>query len=292
MCEFSMASSAAPVPGEGKSEPSASSSNSTSTASSRHIIRIRALIDGADTVKIQGNKVWYEHESWELPGRWQGRDENTLINDAPWHPVWHFFVDRSKPYVEPQPAFAPKLPAEIKLKKLAGSGTVKLTELPTAENPQTLAISIDNRPAMGADSYEVVIEWNNGAVTNEINIKASIAGAATVKIQGNLVWFEQESWQWGDHDEATLINGKPWHPEWLGEAGNSKMCDPYLGLQPVFAPTNPATIKLTKIAWRGEVEISHLPTDENGDTLSIHLDDSPLDLGAGADWYEVTIEWQ
>jgi hypothetical protein len=289
MCEFSMASPTAPDQGTVVSKTSASLGTNTVTASSRHIIKIRALIDGADMLKIQGNMVWYEHESWELPGRWQGRDENTLIDDVPWHPVWHFFVDRSKPYGELQPAFAPTSPAEIKLKKLTGPGTVKITELPNAENNQTLAICIDNRSSFGANPYELAIEWNKDAVTNVIKIKASIVGADTVKIQGNNVWLEQESWQWGKHDEPTLINGKPWHPEWLGEASDAKSSDPYLGLQPAFTPKNPASIKLTKVTGRGEVEVNQLPTPENHETLSIHLDDSD---DSGADWYEVTIEWQ
>jgi hypothetical protein len=292
VCGFSAASPPAPDQGKVVSETNASLGISTVAASSKHIIKIRALIDGADMLKIQCNKVWFEHESWELPGRWQGRDENTLVNDAPWHPVWHFFVDRSKPYGELQPAFAPTSPAEIKLKKLTGPGTVKITQLPDAENNQTLAISIDNRSSFGADPYELAIEWNKGAVTNVIQIKALIVGADTVKIQRNNVWFEQESWQWGDKDEPTLINGKPWHPEWLGEASDAQNSDPYLGLQPAFAPKNPASIKLTKVAGRGEVEISQLPTPENHETLSIHLDDSDAAQFPGADWYEVTIEWQ
>ena len=92
LCEFSKASPAAPAQDGGKRETNVSSDKSTSTASPSHIIKIKALIDGADTIKIQGNKVWYEHESWDLPGKWQGRDENTLINDMPWHPTWHFFM--------------------------------------------------------------------------------------------------------------------------------------------------------------------------------------------------------
>jgi hypothetical protein len=296
--ELSKASPAAPGRQIGESEATAPSANSNLTTSPSHIIKIRALIDGADTVKIQGSKVWYEHESWELPGRWAGRDEDTLINDAPWHPVWRTYVDRSKPYSELQPAFEPT--GLVKLNKLAGRGTIKIIELPSAENHQTLAIRIDNRPAVGADSYELAIGWTKGTATNVIRIGASIFGAVTVKIQGSQVWFEQESWQWEDrdprkwgrHNEPTQINDKPWHPEWLGEASDSKSSEPYVALQPAFAPKDPASIKLTKIAGRGEVEISQLPTPENHGTLSVHLDDSPLELGAGADWYEVSIEWK
>jgi len=295
-CEFSKASPAGPAQDKGKrEETNASPGNSTSIASPGHIIKIRALIDGADTVKIQGNKVWYEHESWDLPGKWQGRDENTLINDTPWHPAWHIFTDHSKPYAALQPAFAPKSPADIKLKRLAGRGPINITELPGAENHQTLAVRIDDGEFGGADWYEVAIEWNKDTVTNIIRIRALIDGADTVKFQGNKVWFEHESWdlpgKWQGRDENTLINDVPWHPEWIGTASNSRSSDPYLYLQPAFAPKSPSQIRMTKIAGRGEVGISQLPTPENQQTLSIHLDDAPLEY-QGADWYEVIIEWQ
>jgi hypothetical protein len=294
-CEFSKAHPAEPDQDKGTRETNAPPGTSTSTASPSHFIKIRALIDGADTVKIQGNKIWYEHESWDLPGKWQGRDENTLINDMPWHPAWHIFMDQSKPYAHLAPAFAPKSPTDIKLKKLAGRGPVKITEMPSTENHQTLAVHIDDAAFGGADWYELAIEWNKDTATNVIKIRTLIDGADTVKIQGSKVWYEHHSWdlpgKWQGRDDNTLINGVPWHPEWIGNAGNSRNSDPYLSLQPAFAPKSPARIKLTKIAGRGEVGISQLPTPENHETLSVHLDDAPLEF-QGADWYEVIIEWQ
>lgn len=302
LCEFSTAGPAPQAQGEGQNETTASSTNSTSTISSSHVIKIRALIDGADTVKIQGNKVWYEHESWDLPGKWQGRDENTLINDKPWHPEWLDEASDSKasdPYLNLQPAFAPRFPEDIKsIEKIAGRGDIQVTELPSADNQQTLAIRIDDEPYGGADWYEVAIKWS---VTNVIKIKALIDGIDTVKIRGNKAWYEHESWELPGRshgrDENTLINDKPWRPVWhivndhtfLDQRMPSK---PYEDLQPAFAPKTPANIKLTKIAGRGEVKISQLPTPENQETLSIHLDDSDPVEFSGADWYEVMIEWQ
>jgi len=76
-----------------------------------------------------------------------------------------------------------------------------------------------------------------------------------------------------------------------GTASSSRSSDPYFSLQPAFAPKSPPQIKITKIAGRGEVGISQLPTLENHETLSVHLDDAPLEY-QGAAWYEVIIEWQ
>ena len=240
LCEFSKASPAAPAQDGGKRETNVSSDKSTSTASPSHIIKIKALIDGADTIKIQGNKVWYEHESWDLPGKWQGRDENTLINDKSWHPEWLGEASNSRssdPYLSLRPAFSPKTPANIKLTKIAGRGEVEISQLPTPENHQTLSIHLDDSSLQyqGADWYEVTIEWNKGTVTNVLKIKALIDGADTLKIQGNKVWYEHESWdlpgKWQGRDENTLINDMPWHPTWhffMITASHTRSCGPLL----------------------------------------------------------------
>ena len=71
-CELSTTSSAISAQNDDKNNAVGFVNNDVSTTPSSHIIKIKALIDGADVVKIQGNKLWYEHESWELPGRWNG----------------------------------------------------------------------------------------------------------------------------------------------------------------------------------------------------------------------------
>lgn len=144
-------------------------------------IRFKALIDGADTVKIRGNKMWYEHESWELPGKSHGRDEPTIINGTKWHPGWKnlnrnsgFSIagwlvrleisrpsndNRSTVFARLNPAFNPQSPADIRLTKITGRGTVTISQMPGPENNQTLAIHFDDGSFMGADWYEVTIDW-------------------------------------------------------------------------------------------------------------------------------------
>jgi|GEM_PF-6304991 len=290
LCAFSLSTLAAP-PGEAKTAPPA-----TSDGAASHTIRIKALIDGADTIKVQGNRIWYEHESWDLPGKWQGRDEPTLINGVAWRPDWLGEASTnncSDPYLDLQPPFPDKTPDDIKLTTIAGRGGVQIAQWPRADNHHTLAIHLDDSDDMGADWYEVAIAWTQNAVTNVIKIKALIDGADLVKIQGNRIWYEHESWdlpgKWQGRDEPTFINDKPWHPVWHNFDDQSK---PFENLQPAFAPKNPATIKLTKVAARGPVEITQLPSPTNNQTLSFRLDDSsPADF-PGADWYEVTIDWQ
>ncbi|ERR1700722_15345776 len=140
-----------------QSASSNSSGTTVATDSSSHTIKIRALIDGADTIKIRGHEIWYEHESWDLPGRWQGRDELTMVNDKPWHPEWD--GDKSAPYEGLKPAFKPQSPSETKLAKINARGDVTISQMPSAENDQTLAIHLDDSDILGAAWYEVEISW-------------------------------------------------------------------------------------------------------------------------------------
>jgi hypothetical protein len=119
-------------------------------------IRIKTYIDGADTVKIQGNKVWYEHETFDLPGNWHGRNAPTMINGKPWIPVWH--DNTSEPYEHLEPVFKPQSPAKIKLKKNLGRGEVTISERPSPQNNQTVSLHfVDDAP--GADWYDVTVNW-------------------------------------------------------------------------------------------------------------------------------------
>jgi hypothetical protein len=163
-------------------DSSNSSGKSISTVSSNKTVRIKVLIDGADTIKIHGHEIWYEHESWDLPGRWQGRDEPTFVNGKPWHPHWKGdqraplqtpFEDflvllgiprrppdcKSAPFEGLNPEFKPQSPAETKLTKFTARGAVTISQMPSPENDETLAIHFDDSQIMGADWYEVEISW-------------------------------------------------------------------------------------------------------------------------------------
>jgi hypothetical protein len=117
-------------------------------------VKIKAYIDGSDTVKIQGRKIWFEHEEFNLPGDHDTKP--TLINGKPWRPEWNDKI--SAAYVGLDPVFIPHSPADIKLTKLTGRDEVKISEMPSPENNQTLAVHFNDEPP-GADWYEVTIAW-------------------------------------------------------------------------------------------------------------------------------------
>ena len=52
-------------------------------------LRVRAYIDGSDYLFVRGNQIWYQHDSWKLPGKQDGHDDPTYLNDAEWYPTWN-----------------------------------------------------------------------------------------------------------------------------------------------------------------------------------------------------------
>ena len=116
----------------------------------RRALTISADIDGSDVVKVSGNKLWIEHEDFQLPQR-------IILNDQVWVPQWTTNV--SAPYEGLQPPFAPRDPQKIQASKKAGRGTVTITQRPSAENDQTLAFRIDDNDQGGADRYTIRVSW-------------------------------------------------------------------------------------------------------------------------------------
>ncbi len=116
----------------------------------RRALTLGANIDGSDIVKVSGNKLWIEHEEFQLPQR-------IILNGKVWVPQWTTNV--SAPYEGLQPPFAPRDSQKIIVSKKAGRGTVAITQLPSAENDQTLGVRIDDNEQGGADRYEIRISW-------------------------------------------------------------------------------------------------------------------------------------
>jgi len=114
-----------------------------------HVLAFRAVVDGSDVVKVSGDRLWIEHEEFQLPAQ-------IFINGKPWHPVW---TDKlSAPLQDLSPAFNPRDPMKVKLTQLKGRGSVSIIQLPNSANDQTLAFRIDdNQP--GADTYEIRVSW-------------------------------------------------------------------------------------------------------------------------------------
>jgi len=127
-----------------------------STTQANHLITIKARIDGKDIMKIQGNKVWWQHELGGLPGDPQGVNEHTFINGIAWRPQWD--GSNSIPFEALAPVFGRQPPVQVTLNKLSGRGEVAISDLPTPANTNTLSVYFNDEEG-GADWYEVSILW-------------------------------------------------------------------------------------------------------------------------------------
>jgi hypothetical protein len=147
------------APGDGiaQTTPRDASNQTSPSELPTKTITIKALIDGGDMVNIQGHKIWYEHESWDLPGRWQGRNEPTLINGEKWFPKWT--AGTSDVFESLEPAFEPRSPSEIVLTKITGRGDARISQWPAPDNNQTLSIHLSDEQFEGAAWYTVAIKW-------------------------------------------------------------------------------------------------------------------------------------
>jgi hypothetical protein len=111
---------------------------SRSATPTSNTITIKAFIDGRDILKIQGNKVWWEHGVGTFPGDPKGGNEPTFINGIAWIPQWN--GSNSIPFEALAPVFRPKSPEQATLKKLSGRGDAAISELPTSANDNTLSV--------------------------------------------------------------------------------------------------------------------------------------------------------
>ena len=112
-------------------------------------LTFKAYVDGTDVIKLNGKKLWIEHQAWQSPGK-------ITVNGKKWSPSWH---DNTSTTYDLHSRFNQRDPDKIKLVKLLGRGTVSIAELPTPANQETLAVKIDDGAYGGADWYEFVVSW-------------------------------------------------------------------------------------------------------------------------------------
>jgi hypothetical protein len=109
----------------------------------------KASVDGTDVVKLRGNNIWIEHQSWKLPGR-------ITVNGKKWAPQWN--GSTSAQYSLGW-GFNHRRAANIKLTKEIGRGTITILDLPNPGNQETLSIQLDDSDFGGADWYQFVVSW-------------------------------------------------------------------------------------------------------------------------------------
>jgi len=118
-------------------------------------LRIRALIDGADRVKVKAGELWYEHETCSLPGDWQERDEPTFVNGQEWRPSWDGKTSSRFQSTEPLLRLGPG--KRVCVRRVHVRGRAFVLEQPSEKNGYAVTIYLDDHLPPGADWYEILV---------------------------------------------------------------------------------------------------------------------------------------
>ena len=147
---------APPARGEVRVARSAGPKRPEPAARTTGILSVLSLIDGSDILKLTRDRVWFEHESSDPPGKWQGRNEPTFVDGKEWTPAW-----RGKT-CEPLEGLALPLPLpegkELHVESIRARGSVYVLEQPSDANGHAASIFFDDRRLSGADWYEIVVD--------------------------------------------------------------------------------------------------------------------------------------
>jgi Stigma-specific protein, Stig1 len=127
-------------------------------------LRVRVLIDGQSQLVVQGKTVKWHVIRAAAPGRWDGHDDATMLNGAPWLPAWPAKGDNRDCNCDSQPS--PPVAAGLRaiaqtvtLTKVAGRGGVTINEQPSTTNGFTLKVDFSDPPS-GAAWYEIVLAYS------------------------------------------------------------------------------------------------------------------------------------
>ncbi|MHC4476097.1 MAG: hypothetical protein ACYTEL_10655 [Planctomycetota bacterium] len=283
----------------------------SSWATKTSSIYVKAYIDGVSKLVFKDNTTYWRHSRWELPGRHDGNNYATYINDVEWLPHWPKSKDASyrgeqiSEVLYDLPFSVPGEPLDF-MHPVAKRGEVSV-EGPCEENDYQLVVTFDDDQAAGAEWYEVelYVVPKEGSdlerVMTKINIRAYVDGVSKLVFKDDTVYWHHLKWAApGRHDGnnyPTYINDIEWVPQWqqpqrlwqvmtsgrsyAAEAHSEPLTDLAFSL-----PGGPVEVQIEPVQARGRVFVGQLPCRQNDHELVVVFDDGPI---AGPEWYEVTV---
>ncbi|RYG65735.1 hypothetical protein EON80_16800 [bacterium] len=125
-----------------------------------------AKIDGSDSIHIEGDKVWYIHHDWDLPGRNGGTKDPTYINGAEWQPNWDGNNSDKFTLTSPLPSDSERT-LKIDVLKLGGDAlprgkdsNITIRQNPIAANNYHAVLHIDDNNDPGAHWFIFSVSWS------------------------------------------------------------------------------------------------------------------------------------
>jgi hypothetical protein len=138
-------------------------------------------------------------------------------------------------------------------------------------NPQTV-----NRIQAGEAAKAPI---GNALGGRRILLKMKVDGDDFINVRDGKVWIDHKGWQ---NPSDIRVNGHSWKAVW-----NGKKSDEFMTFTPALVPFNGAVVELKKLSGRGSAVVTQQPTNENNQTLIVHVDDTPPQSGM----YEISLSW-
>lgn len=120
-------------------------------------LTIKLFIAGSDLVKVQGSRLWIEHQAGVLPGRFDGSHFPAHINGKEWDPVWPG-GGSCQPFSGVTPALGSIGGGTVRIMGVDGAGEVTVVEQPGPDNGQTLSLLFTSTGA-GGKWVEAAVGW-------------------------------------------------------------------------------------------------------------------------------------
>jgi|GEM_PF-4589437 len=108
--------------------------------------------DGVSHLKIQGDKIWYEHQSGGLP-------QVGHVNGVYWNPNFSGNTSAQKVIADGLLPADTALTASVAIETSPVGGTVTVVQQPSAANDYTLTIEVDDSAVVGFNEYDIHIRW-------------------------------------------------------------------------------------------------------------------------------------
>ena len=267
-------------------------------------ITIQALIDGRSQLVLHGNTAqWYQID-YAAPGRWEGRNDPTVINGKTWFPTWPDAQNDENYscncYSSVFRGITPPLPNSRFVATISSIKTrdnVYFMQEPSAENDYTLIVEFNDDYQDGATLYDIQLDVTP-VKTRTFTVSAVIDGESQLWMRGNTAqWYAMNFAAPGRLEGAndpTIINGKAFYPTWpdVPDAENrdcSCMSGIFRGFKP-SVPDNYVNATMHILQGRGPVYFTSLPAKVTNQylTLDFHDEEYP---GAALYVVEVILDY-
>lgn len=130
-------------------------------------LNIRAYIDGRSELVIQGDVLYWRHQDFDAPGRWEHGEiqQPTYLNQSPWQPAWPDIPDQTNDFCSCSSSTTVGIPSltridqQVELGIIQARGRASIVQQPQADNDYTLIIEVNDNELEGADWYELTLHY-------------------------------------------------------------------------------------------------------------------------------------